>query len=452
MTTASRSTPSLRPILAVAFVGSLGFSIVLPFLVYLVTRLGGNAVIYGVVGATYSAFQLVGAPILGRWSDRVGRKRVLLVSQLGTLASWGTFLVALAIPVHVVAEVESPLLGAFTLTVPLLVLVAARALDGLTGGNVSVANAYLADITPEEERSANFGRLALWSNLGFILGPAIAGILGATGAGEWLPVLAAFLISVVATLVIAVALHDPEPCELDTAPESGVVRDVLGGDQKECYRVEGEERLSGRQILALPSVVLLLGLQFLVFLAFNFYYVAFPVHAATGLEWTLTELGIFFTVLGLLMAVVQGPVLGRLSRRVDDRSLVIVGSLVLAAGFVAFTGRKTAVVYAGLALIAAGNGVMWPSLLAVLSKATDRSLQGAVQGFSGSVTAVASIAGLLGGGLLYGVLGARVFLVSGAIAAGVFLLAFRVDGSTGQAAEPSPSSMCEFDLTEEGVR
>ena len=84
----SPARPSLTPLLAVNFVGSLGFSIVLPFLVFLVTRWGGNALIYGLVGATYSAFQLVGAPVLGRWSDRYGRRRILLLSQLGTVASW----------------------------------------------------------------------------------------------------------------------------------------------------------------------------------------------------------------------------------------------------------------------------------------------------------------------------------------------------------------------------
>ena len=92
------SQVSIAPLLAVNFVGTLGFSIVTPFLVVLVTKWGGNAVVYGILAATYSFFQLFGAPVLGKMSDAIGRRRVLLLSQLGTLLSWGVFLVAFALP------------------------------------------------------------------------------------------------------------------------------------------------------------------------------------------------------------------------------------------------------------------------------------------------------------------------------------------------------------------
>ena len=429
MTTAVAPTrPSLYPILAVTFVGSLGFSIVLPFLVFLVTRLGGNAVIYGVVGATYSVFQLVGAPILGRWSDRVGRKKVLLLSQLGTLAAWGIFLFALTLPVRPLFAVDSSVLGAFTLTVPLAVLFVARALDGLTGGNVSVANAYLADITSDADRSVNFGRMAVASNLGFILGPAIAGVLGATAAGERLPVLAALVISVIATLIILLSLRESTPCVLTASPERPSVRDLLGGDQKDCYPL-ASRRLATREILGLPSVGLLLALQFLVFLAFNFYYVAFPVHAAIGLGWA---------------AVGRRHLLHDDGRDDGDGAGPRPEPSVTAMGRQAPGGRRqrsarcrllsvhleqTPVIYAGTALLAIGNGVMWPSLLSRLSKASDRETQGAVQGLSGSVTAVASIVGLVAGGLLYDRLGGQVFLLSGAIVALVVIAAFWISRS-----------------------
>ncbi len=409
------ATPSIRPILAVNFVGALGFSIVMPFLIFLVTRLGGNALVYGVMGATYSAFQLIGAPILGRWSDRFGRRRILLLSQMGTMMAWAIFLGALFLPVTPLVAVDSPVLGAFTVTLPLVVLFVARALDGMTGGNVSVANAYLADVTPEEQRSANFGRMAVAANLGFVFGPATAGLLGAAGLGEIWAVATALLVSVVATAIIGIALEDVSPCVLTRDPEQVNVRKVMGQEQKDCFRMVLGRRLSAREVLALPEVGRLISVQFLVFLAFNLFYVAFPAHAATRLEWSLADTGIFFAVMGLLMALVQGPVLSRASARWPEGGLAAVGGLILALGFLFFLSRERPQIYLGTALIALGNGLMWPSLQSLLSRSTDRGLQGAVQGFASSAGAVASIAGLLAGGLLYGWIGASVFAVSASV-------------------------------------
>ena len=126
------------PILLVNFIGALGYSLILPFLIVLVIKFGGNELIYGILGATYSFFQLIGAPILGRWSDSMGRKRILLLSQIGTFAAWLLFLVALIIPNNPLLNVENAYLGAFILSLPLLMLFGARALDGITGGNISV--------------------------------------------------------------------------------------------------------------------------------------------------------------------------------------------------------------------------------------------------------------------------------------------------------------------------
>jgi MFS family permease len=426
MPVSNRSRVSVYPILAVNFVGTLGFSVVLPFLVFLVARWGGNALIYGVMGATYSVFQLIGAPVLGRWSDVYGRRRILLLSQLGTLASWAIFVVAFALPETPILGVESGPLGQFVVTLPLVAMFVARAFDGLTGGNVSVANAYLADITAEEDRSANFGKMAVAANLGFILGPAIAGVLGGTVWGELVPVLAALAISAAASLLIVFRLPESSPCLLRSDPEPVNVRKVMGPDHKPCFEMKAAEKLSFRDVLRIPRVSHLLAIYFLVMLGFNFFYVAFPMHAVRNLDWSVRDTGVFFAVLSLLMVTVQGPVLSRASRRWRDGVLALIGSLILVASFPLIGARTTGPIYLGVALLALGNGLMWPSVVSILSKAAGERYQGAVQGLASSYGAIASVIGLLVGGVLFEVLGYGVFLMASAIILGVFALSFRL--------------------------
>lgn len=408
----SRGRAPLFPILLVNFIGTLGFSIVLPFLVTLVSKLGGNALVYGALGATYSAFQLVGAPVLGRWSDWIGRRKILLLSQLGTLASWLIFLLALFVPRRSLVELDAAIVGGIVVTLPLALMFLARALDGLTGGNVSVANAYLADVTEEKSRKESFGKMAVAGNLGFILGPALTGVLGASRYAEALPVLAALAISFVACLVISFYLPESLPCLLQKRPEAGGVRKVFGQEQRDCYRLARQPPLGFRDIVGLPGISSFLFLYFLIFLAFNLFYTAFPIQAAQGLLWSITQIGLFFSFLGLTTVLVQGPLLGSLSRRLSDRALVLCGGVILAAGFYFFTSRSIALLYVGASLFSLGNGLMWPSFLSLLSKTAGDRFQGAVQGLAGSVSSLASIIGLLLGGVLYQAAGARVLLGS----------------------------------------
>ena len=422
---------SLFPILLVNFIGTLGFSIVLPFLVTLVNRFGGNALIYGVMGATYSAFQLVGAPILGRWSDRYGRRKVLLVSQLGTLASWVVFLSALYLPRTPIVDVDSVVLGAFAITLPLVVLFFARALDGLTGGNVSVANAYLADVTEESERKMNFGKMAVAGNLGFIVGPTLAGLLGATRYGEIVPVAIALVISVVASAVIAFYLPESRACVLKAPPEGTTFRKVFGQEHKDCFEIDGGAKVGLKQVLAIPQVPFLLFLYFLIFLGFNLFYTAFPVHAIRGLGWAITDIGLFFSFLGLTTVLVQGPLLAKLGPKISDRALTAIGAAILGTGFLFFTSPSRPVLYAGAALFSLGNGLMWPSFMALLANAAGERFQGAVQGIGSSVGSLASIVGLIVGGVLYETLGRGTFVGSTVLIylVAVFCIAFAYSAS-----------------------
>lgn len=405
---------SLLPIFSVNFVGTLGFSIVLPFLVFLVTKWGGNALVFGLIGATYSFFQLIGAPILGRWSDRFGRRKILLLSQIGTMISWVIFLIAFFLPVSIIAEVDSTLLGQFTLTLPLIVLFIARAADGITGGNVSVANAYLADITTEDKRSENFGRMAVSANLGYVIGPMLAGLLGATLIGEVLPVIAALVISTIAALIIGFGLKESIPCVLTKDPESINVRKIFGQEQKECFQMTGADKLKKSDILKLERIPVLMAVYFLVMLGFSFFYTAFPVHAVKGLAWSVTDTGIFFGVLSIFMIVVQGPVFARVSRHISDNALVIIGSLILSAGFALLIGSSNTAIYSAALLIALGNGLMWPSVMGLVAKYAGERQQGAVQGFASSTGAVASIIGLTLGGFFYNWIQSWAFVASAA--------------------------------------
>ncbi len=417
---------TLLPIFFVNFMGTLGFGLVLPLLIFLVTEWGGNAVLYGIAGATYSFFQLVGAPILGRWSDRYGRKRILLLSQLGTLVAWLVLLAAFFLPVSAIADLDLPGLGRFTLTAPLVVLMVSRALDGLTGGNVSVANAYLADVTAPEDRTTNFGRMAVSSNLGFILGPAIAGLLGATVWNEVGPVVFAAGVALIATIAIGRFLPESNQCLLSASPEEANVRKIFGQEQRDCFALGAAPKLSLKILMGLTGVPWLLGISFLIMLGFNLFYVTLPVYAAGPLGWSLGGVGMFFTVLSLFMVVVQGPLLSRLVARFSERALTLSGGLVLTLSFILFDSASVPTIYLGAVLMALGNGIMWPSVTALLSKAAGDTYQGVVQGLAGSLGAAASIAGLIGGGVLYAHLGPTVFWGSAAIILAATGIAFVV--------------------------
>ena len=426
MTIVHKEKNSLLPLLLINFIGTLGFSIVLPFLVFLVKDLGGNVIVYGILSATYPAFQLIGAPILGRWSDIYGRKKILLLSHGGTLAGWIIFLIALFLPVNNLFNINSTIIGTFAITLPLAALFLARAIDGLTGGNVSVADAYVADISSDENRSKNFGKMAISSNLGFIVGPALAGILGATVYGEALPVLAALILSLVVLVVIVFILKETKCSILVEIPEKNHVGRVFSFESKECYKTANPKRLKFRDVFKLKHISFLLLLYFLIFLGFNIFYTSFPIHAVDALGWTVTQMGIFYAVLSGIMVLVQGPILRKALKKFSEEQLVIIGSVILGTNFILFLSPDIILVYGAAVLFAVGNGLMWPSVMSILSNRAGKVYQGTVQGVANSFGSLASIIGLTMGGLLYNMLGATTFLISAGVIFTVFIMSFRL--------------------------
>jgi MFS family permease len=418
----------LYPLLLINFIGTLGFSIVLPFLVFLVIDFGGNAILYGILAAVYPAFQLIGAPILGKWSDIYGRKKVLLVSHGGTLIGWLFFLFALFLPVENLFTVSSTFFGTIVITLPLLVLFFARLIDGITGGNISVANAYLADISLDENRSKNFGKIAISSNLGFIVGPALAGILGATIYQEILPVLAALFLSLLTLIVIGFALKESKPQSAATKPipEKESIRKVFAHECKECYKPANPKKLRFQDVFKLKNIPFLILLYFLIFLGFNVFYTSFPIHAVNSLKWSVTELGIFYAVLSGIMVLVQGPVLRKALKKFSEEKLVIIGSIILGTNFILFVSNNGIFIYSAAIMFAVGNGLMWPSFLSILAKTAGNAYQGFIQGVASSFGSLASIIGLTIGGLLYNLIEGFTFLISAGIILAVFILSFKL--------------------------
>ncbi len=406
----------LGPILAIHFLGTLGFSLVIPFLVFIVADLGGAHWTYGVLGATYSAFQFVGAPVLGRWSDRVGRRPVLVASQVGTLLAWLLFLFALSLPVG-----DGLKLFGATLTLPLALVFAARALDGATGGNISVANAYVADLTRDrpELRQVAFGRMGMAASLGFVLGPAAAGLLGGTRLGPRLPIAVAAAVAGVTTVAILLLLKRPPGRCGEGPPPPGALASGLNQQAKPCHTAPERRAL----VLGATrrSVAPILGATFILFLGFNFFYSGFPVHAANVYGWNTGQLGVFFAVLAGIMIVAQGPLLSFVSKRLDRRLVFGTGMGFLVLALLTYPLPAGPISYLGAAFFAIGNGLSWPTFQSRVAEIAGED-QGVVQGAVTSASSLASIAGLVIGGFLYPLLGGSLFIVAAAFFVVVLVL------------------------------
>ncbi|MDT0606138.1 MFS transporter [Croceitalea rosinachiae] len=405
------------PILLVNFIGILGYSVVMPILIFIVTDFGGNGFIYGILGATYPFFQFIGAPILGRLSDKIGRKKVLILSQSGTFLAWVLFLLAFVLPETELWRQHTELAGSYIMTLPLIVIFLARIFDGFTGGNISVANAYMSDISTDKDRNQNFGKMGASTSLGFVIGPAFAGLLASTMLGEVLPLLIATVISLIAIFVIGFRLEESVPCIVDTGNVSlKNVRRFFQVEHKDCF-TEGSETLKSenkkglKQVLKIEGVPILYGIYFLTFFGFSLFYAGLPIYASSALNWSAIDLGIFLAYSSLIMFLVQGPLLNRLSKIFSSQSLVLIGSLLLMLSFFLMSKQQVALLYVAITFMSLGNGLMWPSFLALLSRTGTSSTQGAIQGYGTSMGSIASMFGLVIGGLLFEKIATSVFII-----------------------------------------
>ncbi len=388
-TSAASSAPKvgnkqLTTIFLIVFVDILGFGLILPLLPYYAEQYGATTFITGLLVASYAAAQLIGAPLLGRLSDRFGRRPVLLVSIAGT--ALGFLLLALAEPLGLALGQALGTAAALNGLV-LALMFASRIIDGLTGGNISVAQAYITDVTTAENRAVGLGLIGAAFGFGFILGPAAGGLLSQFGFA--VPALVAAAIATLNAVTVYFLL-----------PESLTAEKRL--EMREFVR----PRLSVGALVAAfrrPHVGQLLQTRFWFGLAFAMFQSIFSIYAAgSPLQLSPVGTGLVLAYVGVLAAVVQGFAIGRITRRFSERLLLVASAAAMAVGFI-FWGLAPNVWTLLIVLIpiSVGGGILNTLLASVLTKAVEPEEVGGTLGLGTSVeSATRVIAPALGGALL----------------------------------------------------
>jgi DHA1 family tetracycline resistance protein-like MFS transporter len=356
----------LVTIFVIVFVDLLGFSLILPLLPYYANTFGANDFTIGLLVASYAAAQLLGAPLLGRLSDRFGRRPILLLSIFGTFIGF--------------------LLLGFARS--LWMLFASRILDGLTGGNISVAQAYIADVTDEKNRAKSFGLIGAAFGLGFIIGPAAGGLLSA-GERYAVPAFVAAVLSVVNLIMVYFLL-----------PES------LDKSRMAANAARPAMTFTALwQALNKPRVGPLLHTRFFFGVAFAMFQTIFSQYAQRlGLNVQTT--GFVLTYVGLLSVITQGFAIGRLTRRFSEVNLMVAGAAIMGLSLFAWAFTPNVwVLLIVLTPIAFSGGVLNTVLTSALSKSVYPEEVGGTLGLATSVESLTRVIAPSLGGFLLGAIG-----------------------------------------------
>jgi len=421
----------ILPIIVIVFVDLLGLSIIIPLLPLYAARFSATPFVVGVLQATYPLMQFLGAPILGRLSDRFGRKPILVISQIGTLAGF--------------------ILLGFANTLTLLFI--SRIIDGLSGANISAAQAAIADSTNEKTRTQGLGLIGAAFGLGFVFGPIIAFIvLAATGQNYQAVAFTAAFFSLASILLTSFWFH-----ETRTADSASSLR------RKFSFNATLEA-------LRRPRIGFLLILMLFYQIAFGGYEQLFSLFTLTRLGMDARDTSGLFVLAGVFIIVVQGGFVGRWSKQKGDRWLVIMGVSTLAVGLIGtaltpavpvpwYEHSKVMETLAGEGAIrvstqniqiqlpdqaargwsgiiwliiasfpaALGGGVLHPAVNSIISKSSDKDEVGSMLGISASMYSAANAIAPLFYGALFQWFGAPVpFMVGGLILLILWFIAPRV--------------------------
>jgi DHA1 family tetracycline resistance protein-like MFS transporter len=333
-----------RPLLVIfltIFVNLVGFGIIIPLLPFYAETFGASPFVVGLLFASFSISQLVASPVLGELSDRYGRRPVLIFSLIGTVLSFVMLAVAQS----------------------LVMLFAARVVDGLSGGNITTARAYIADVTAEEDRARAFGILGAAFGLGFIVGPALGAAFSHISytAAIW----AAAAITVIATALAWLWL-----------PETFHRAQAGGGAPWKAVR-----EISGR-----PHLRLLLGIDFVYWMAFAVYQTAFALFGANRFGFDVAETGYLLSAFGFLGVFVQGMLVGPVVAAFGPTRTLFAGLLFAAIGWGGSAMTHSVPVFVALLVPGAlGIGFCNATLSTLISTAAGPHEQGRVQGAAGAL-------------------------------------------------------------------
>ncbi|HEY0593149.1 MAG TPA: MFS transporter [Thermoanaerobaculia bacterium] len=386
---------SLLVLFLTIFIDLLGFGIVIPLLPFFARQYGATGTAVGVIVGVYSLMQFLFAPVLGRISDRIGRRPVLLISLAGSLSGYLLFAVA-----HSLAG-----------------LMLARIVAGIAGANIGTAQAYIADSTSLEDRAKGMGLIGAAFGLGFILGPPIGGLMShlsaARGhAANFYPGVTAAALSATALLFAFFVLGESKtaaaPARRGLPPQ---------------FDPATWKMVSHRSALAL-----VIGALFLVILSFAGMETTVTLYARERFRFTARDLGFFFGFMGVVVAMIQGTLIGKFSKKVGEHRLVVIGTFSFLLGFVAMPIiADRALLWPVAFVVALGQGLCYPSLHSLISKSAPPEQMGSVLGLSASLGSLARMIGPVMFGALWdaGRAPAAFFTAAGIVFL-AFLLSLRV--------------------------
>ena len=369
----------LLPIFLIVLVDIFGLTLILPLLPFYAERYGASPFQVGLLTASYALFQLIAGPVLGAISDRIGRRPMLILSQVGTLIGF-----------LILAQATT-----------LAMVFVSRIVDGATAGNLSLAQAYISDVTVREKRAQSFAIIGISFGLGFLIGPAVSGFL--SQYGYQYPIYAAAGLSALSILATTFLLPKKTPYAEDATQTQGST--PQGGDGR---RLGVWDWSYYSQFFKRPELGRLLIEFFLFIFSFSFFIGGFALFAERrfhfhGRPFGPKEVGYLYAYGGLLGLFLQGGLVGRLVKIYGERKLIRAGFLssVLSYSLLSLA-KATAPLIAANTVGSFGNSVLRPCLTSLVTQRASREEQGVVLGLTQSISSVSAIIAPLIGAILIG--------------------------------------------------